>query len=123
MSGIKKIALIEDDEAVSLMYKFKLEQAGYEVYLAVNGQEGLVLVQKVRPDLILLDIRMPIMTGDKMLEELRKSKWGASVKVIVLTNVSKDDAPTILRFLHVERYIVKVQHTPSQVVEIINSVF
>jgi len=119
---VYKIALVEDDKAIQTMYRFKLEQMGFEVHSAFNGEEGYELVEKIRPDLILLDLKMPIMTGEKMLELVRKTDWGSEIKVIVLTNVSKDEAPAILRVLHVDRYVVKVQHTPSQVIEIIDSV-
>jgi DNA-binding response OmpR family regulator len=122
MAENKKISLIEDDHAIRLMYIHMLEKEGFDVSFAENGKEGLELIDRVRPDLILLDLMMPIMSGDKMLAELRKTNWGSTVKVIVLTNVSRDEAPLILKVLHVDRYIVKVQFTPSQVVEIVNKV-
>jgi CheY-like chemotaxis protein len=65
---------------------------------------------------------MPIMNGDEMLERLRSTNWGKDIKVIILTNISKDEAPSNLRFLDVERYIVKAHHTPQQVIDIIQEV-
>ncbi|MEI7759078.1 MAG: response regulator [bacterium] len=117
-----KVAIIEDNQPIRDMYSLKLKNSGYEVYTATNGQEGLELLEKIRPELVLLDINMPIMNGDEMLEKLRATDWGALLKVIVLTNLSKDEAPSILRFLNVERYIVKAHYTPAQVMKIIEQV-
>lgn len=117
-----KIAVVEDDVAIQTMYKFKLVSSGFNVKTGNNGQEGLKLCDSFRPDIVLLDIRMPVMNGDEMLKKLRETDWGANMRVIVLTNVSKDEAPHELRFLNVDRYLVKAHHTPAQVVEITKEV-
>lgn len=122
MTTKTKIAIIEDEQAIASMYKFKLEYESYEVRIAINGKEGLELIESFLPDIILLDLRMPEMNGDEMLEKLRSTKFGSDIKVIVLTNISKDEAPARLRLLNVDRYIVKAHHTPNQVVEIIKDV-
>jgi hypothetical protein len=62
------------------------------------------------------------MGGSEMLAHLRSERWGSEIRVIVLTNISKDEAPPALRFLHVDRYIVKAHHTPAQVVSIVHEV-
>lgn len=117
-----KIAVIEDDLPIASMYRFKLESDGYDVAVAHDGQKGLELLEKFLPDLVLLDIRMPELTGDKVLEKLRQTEWGASMRVIIVTNITKAEAPAGLRFLNVDRYIVKAHHTPSQMVEIVKEV-
>jgi DNA-binding response OmpR family regulator len=117
-----RIVVVEDDAALQQMYKFKLEHSGYAVKAASDGLEGLRVIKEFGPALILLDLRMPVMNGDEMLEKLRQEEWGAKVRVIILTNISKDEAPMKLRFLNVDRYIVKAHHTPAQVIEIIKEV-
>jgi DNA-binding response OmpR family regulator len=117
-----KIAIVEDDKAIQLMYKMKLEREGYEVKLASDGLYGLKVAEEFRPDLVLLDLRMPIMDGAEMLEKLRATSWGSNMRVIVLTNISKSEAPQSLRFLNVDRYIVKANYTPTQVTAIIKEV-
>jgi DNA-binding response OmpR family regulator len=118
----RKIAVVEDDHAISSMYCFKLQNAGYDVRPAHNGKHGLEVIEQFRPDLVLLDIKMPIMDGAEMLEELRTTEWGGNIRVVVLTNISRDEAPHNLRFLNVDRYIVKAHHTPAQVLEIVNQI-
>ena len=117
-----KVAVIEDDTAIAAMYELKLQNDGYLVRRAANGEEGLALIQEWSPDLILLDLKMPVMSGDEMLEKLRATQWGANTRVIVLTNISKSEAPMGLRFLNIDRYIVKAHHTPAQVVGIIEEI-
>lgn len=116
---IYKIVVVEDEPSICQMYKFKLAKTGFNVRTAGDGEEGLKIIENFKPDLILLDLKMPKMTGDEMLEKLRSMKWGGSIRVIVLTNISKDEAPRSLRLLNVDRYVVKAHFTPSQVVEIV----
>lgn len=117
-----RAAIIEDDRDIQYLYKLKLEQEGYEVAIASNGSEGLTLVETFQPDIILLDLMMPIMGGADMLTQMRAEEWGSHARVVVLTNISKTEAPQALRFLNVDRYIVKAHHTPAQVVHIVNEV-
>jgi DNA-binding response OmpR family regulator len=117
-----KAVVVEDDNDLQFLYRHKLEIEGFEVYVAGNGQEGLVVIERHRPHVVLLDLLMPVMSGPEMLAHLRSKEWGSDVRVIVLTNISKDEAPPALRFLHVDRYIVKAHHTPAQVVGIVREV-
>ncbi len=118
MSSIK-VAIVEDDIAISQMYRLKFESEGYEVQTADNGLLGLELVEIFKPDIILLDLMMPEMTGDEMLAELRKKPWGKTVTVIVLTNMGEEEAPKSLKELDVHSFIVKAEMTPRQVAEIV----
>ena len=113
------IALVEDDLIIQQMYRTSLELRGYKVQIACNGIEGLKLLRSNEPDLILLDIKMPVMGGDEMLRIMRADQRYAHLKVFLLTNLSKDEAPSCLRLLHVDRYIVKAHHTPSQIIQMI----
>lgn len=118
----RKILIVEDDEPIRSLYCLKLQQEGFETLTAHNGLIGLRLAEQIQPDLILLDLRMPVMSGDEMLAKLRATEWGSGIRVIVLTNISKNEAPHALRFLSVDRYVVKVHHTPAQVIDIVREV-
>ncbi|HTB48628.1 MAG TPA: response regulator [Verrucomicrobiae bacterium] len=114
-----KIAIIEDDQAIAQMYRFKFEAEGYSVETAENGKLGLELTEKIKPDIILLDLMMPEMTGDEMLEKLRKTTWGKNIKVIILTNMGEQEIPESVRRLGVSDVILKADMTPRQVAELV----
>jgi DNA-binding response OmpR family regulator len=116
-----KIAIIEDDIAISQMYSIKFEAEGYQVQVAENGKLGLELIEKMRPDIILLDLMMPEMNGDQVLVALRKTDWGKDLKVIILTNMGEQEAPEVLKSLNVSAFIVKADMTPRQVAELVKS--
>lgn len=119
--SMTKIAIIEDDQAISQMYRIKFEAEDFEVETAENGKLGLALVEKMQPDVILLDLMMPEMSGDEMLTEMRKTDWGKDIKVIILTNMGEQEAPTSLREQGVKRFIVKAEMTPRQVAEMVKT--
>lgn len=112
-----KIAIIEDDPTINQMYRMKFEAAGFDVQLASDGERGVSLVEAFKPDLILLDMQMPIKNGHQALKEIRAEDWGKSIPVIILTNMGEEESPKELRELGIESYIVKADLTPSQVVE------
>lgn len=111
-----KIAIIEDDSVINQMYRMKFEADGFEVQVADNGKSGVEMVQSFGPDIILLDLQMPEMTGDEALKKIRSQPWGARVPVIILTNTGIEESPAVLKELSVRSYIVKAELTPSQVV-------
>ncbi len=116
-----KVAIVEDDQAISTMYRIKFEAEGYDVETAGNGKLGLKLAEEMKPDVILLDLMMPEMNGDEMLEKLRKTSWGKDIKVIILTNSGQEQAPPNLKNLGIRRYIVKAEMTPRQVAEMVKA--
>lgn len=118
-----KIAIIEDDQAIAQMYRLKFEADGDTVEMAENGLIGLKLVEHMNPDIVLLDIMMPVMTGDETLEKMRATVWGKDVKVIILTNMGEQEAPAKLKKLGVSAFIVKAEMTPRQVAELVKSMF
>lgn len=112
-----KIAIVEDDMVISQMYRMKFSSAGFVVETAENGKLGVELCEKMRPDLILLDLRMPEMDGEEALKQIRTTDWGKRIPVIVLTNLGEEEAPDSLKSLGIHSYIVKAELTPSQVTE------
>lgn len=114
-----KIAIIEDDQAIAQMYRFKFEANGDEVEVAENGRLGLQLIQEFKPDMVLTDLMMPEMTGEEMLVELRKQPWGEKTKVIVLTNRGEQEIPEVVKDLGITAVILKADMTPRQVAEVV----
>ena len=111
-----KIAIIEDDQVINQMYRMKFEAAGFDVSSASDGEAGVALVQKIHPDIILLDLQMPRMGGAEALGIIRSKKDLAETPVIILTNLGEEEAPKSLRALGIHSYIVKADLAPSQVV-------
>ena len=111
-----KITIIEDDPTISQMYRMKFEAAGFSVATASDGESGVKMAEKFKPNIILLDLQMPHMNGAEALEIIRKSSWGSKTPVIILTNLGEEEAPKTLRALGIHSYIVKAELTPSQVV-------
>jgi DNA-binding response OmpR family regulator len=112
-----KVAIIEDDIAIVQMYRTKFENEGYEVETAGDGQTGLELIESFQPDVILLDLMMPNMTGLDMLQQLRAQPGGKDAKVIVLTNMGDTETATRVYKMAADDYIVKAEMTPKQVAE------
>jgi len=113
------IAIIEDDQAIAQMYRFKFEAENFDVQTAENGKLGLELSENMKPDVILLDLMMPEMNGDQMLEKLRATDWGKHIKVIILTNMGEQEIPQSVRDLGVTDIILKADMTPRQVADLV----
>lgn len=111
-----KIAIIEDDQTISQMYRMKFEAEGFDVEMARDGRQGVAAVKRMRPDIVLLDLQMPEMDGAEALTEIRSHSWGEAIPVIILTNMGEEESPASLKTLNVSSYIVKADLTPSQVV-------
>lgn len=116
---MSKIAIVEDDAAISGMYRIKFEAEGYTVETAENGKLGLALIEEMKPDIVLLDLMMPEMDGEEMLTKLRQESWGKDMKVIILTNMGESEAPASIKEMNVEAFILKANMTPRQVAELV----
>jgi len=87
----KKILIVEDEAPILKALSDGLKREEFVVFEAKNGKEGLEAAFKNRPDLILVDILMPIMDGTVMLKELRKDEWGKLIPAIILTNLTNTE--------------------------------
>lgn len=118
----KKILIVEDDNFVAEVYSTKLLEMGHEVTIASNGEEGLALAREKRPDLVLLDIIMPVMGGIEMLAEMKKDDNLKNMPVILLTNVGERESIKKVQELGVNDYLIKSHFTPAEVIEKIESI-
>ena len=103
----KKIVLAEDDAHIARLIIFKLEREGYELLWAQDGEEALETIKKNKPDLILLDIMMPVMDGYEVLKKLKEDENLKSIPVIMLT--AKGQEQDVIKGFEygVEDYIIK----------------
>lgn len=122
MQAQATILICEDEPLIQSVYKKSLEQVGYQILTANNGKEGLKIAKIKQPDLILLDILMPVMDGLAVLKELRKDAWGKNVSVLVLTNLSVADDKTYTEKYGAKGFLIKADHTLKDVQNIIKKV-
>ena len=116
----RKVCLIDDDADIVSMYRMRFEQEGYEVMTASDGQAGLNLIQETNPDVILLDLQMPVMDGVSVLEALNKNPQLMTIPVVVFSNNDTDQMfQKISELGTVRYYIVKELTTPQKVVDIV----
>jgi DNA-binding response OmpR family regulator len=113
----KKILIIDDDNSLSELYNDKFSREGFSVREAKNGKEGLEAALKERPDLVLLDILMPVMDGITMLKKLREDDWGKDVPVILLTNLDDTDKVAEAASEGVYDYLVKQDYRIEDLVK------
>ncbi len=112
----KKILLVEDDTALSAVYRSRLEIEGFDVREANNGEDALSATVEYRPDLILLDVMMPKISGFDVLDILRNTPETANVRIIMLTALSQPKDKERAENLGVDDYLVKSQVVIGDVV-------
>jgi CheY-like chemotaxis protein len=113
----KKILLIEGEEVIIRLLNKKLAALGYEVSLAMDGQEGIEKMREQRPDLVLLDIIMPRKGGFEVLEEMKKEDGLSDIPVIIISNSGQPLELERARNLGVMDWLVKAEFDPKEVVE------
>jgi len=113
-----KIVVVEDDEVLSKSLAGELEDVGFEAVVAFDGEAGLALALKEKPDLVLLDIVMPKMDGMTMMKKLRDSgEFGKHVPIILLTNLNADDKISAgVTQNEPSYYLIKSNYTVADVV-------
>lgn len=115
-----KILIVEDELIINKAYTEELRDEGFKVLTATNGRDGLEIALREKPNLILLDILMPIMDGLTMMDKLReKDVYGKNVPIILLTNMSPSEEKIMTAIIKNEPayYLVKSDWNLSGVVE------
>lgn len=102
-----KVLVVDDEPNIVQTLKDRLEMNDYLVFTAQNGSDGLNAAQENAPDVILLDVMMPVMDGHEMLEKLRQQDWGQNISVIMLTARSQAQDIARARACGIEDYIIK----------------
>ncbi len=118
----RKILIVEDDDFLLQMYVTKLELEGFKVFEAINGTQGLKLAQKEKPDLILLDLNLPELSGFEVLSQLKREDGTKNIKVLILTNYSQKENIDKCLALGANDYLIKAHFVPSEVIKKIKEV-
>lgn len=107
--GTKKIMIIEDDRFLSSLVKTRLEKDGFTIIQAFDGEEAIQLFKQQSPDLIILDLIMPRVTGFEVLQAISITPQLAKVPVVILSNLAQDSDIENARRLGAKEYFVKVK--------------
>lgn len=113
----KKILLVEDDDALANVYMMRLEVEGFEAKRVADGEQALAIAREYRPDLILLDIMMPKVSGFDALDILRNTPETGNVKIIVLTALSQENDRKRAEDLGADDFLVKSQVVIADVID------
>jgi CheY-like chemotaxis protein len=113
---MKKIIIIEDEEILRNLLKKKLENQGYQIEVAEDGEQGIRKIREGSFDLILLDIIMPKMGGFDMLEEMQKDESIPEIPVIVVSNSGQPVEIDRAQKLGAKDWIVKTEFDPQEVI-------
>ncbi len=113
----KRILIVEDEMAMRHALAEKFKNSGFVVFTAQDGEEGLALADKEKPDLVMLDILMPKMDGISLSKKIRESSaWGKDVPIVMLTNLSDPDSVSEVAGYGVFDFLVKTDWKLEDVV-------
>lgn len=113
------ILIVEDDLALNDAYKTILSSAGYDTRAAFNGEEALEMVKQQDPDIIFLDLRMPVMDGIGFLKAYEPKSKHPHVKIIVFSNYDMQREVDEAYQLGAERYVLKAWASPKELIKIV----
>lgn len=117
-----KIVIVEDNISLADIYKTRLELVGYQCLVANDGVQALALIERERPNLVLLDLMVPKIAGDQILATMRANDWGKNTKVYIISNLNEVDAPAGLRDMGIEGYAVKANLTNDDLDKLVDSI-
>lgn len=112
-----KVAFVEDDEVLSKIFKEEMESSGIEVFQAFDGEEGLNVVKKEKPDLVLLDIIMPKMDGVALLKKIKMDDEIKNIPVVMLTVFGDYGKIADTLELGAKAYFIKDQQKMKDIIE------
>lgn len=113
----KRILLVEDDDSLASVYVARLQAEGFDVRRVANGEEALATALTYKPDMALLDVMMPKVSGFDVLDILRNTPETANLKIIMLTALSQESDLERAKQLGVDEYLIKSQVVIADVVD------
>ncbi len=120
MAQQKKVLIVEDDVTLRQIYKEYLEQQGFEVSIAVDGEEGIRQIKAVKPDIVLLDLIMPKVSGFEVLEAVKNNEDTKNIAILVMTNIYSDTEELVKK--GAASCLMKSDVTPDKVLKKINEI-
>ena len=118
-SSRPQVLLVEDDRAIARMYQLSLDQHGFEVRIAADGVAGLDAIRHDRPEVVLLDVRLPKLDGIQVLQRLQSDPQLSSTKVVMLSNQGNDEIVRTSLQLGALDYVTKATITPRELAQVV----
>lgn len=119
----RTILIVEDEDTLLSAFETGFRARGFKVLTATNGVDGLELIKSARPDVVLMDLMMPEMSGEEVLEEMSKQGLSKEVPVIILSNKSDGASLYNCKQLGVKDYLIKVNVGIDDILESIDKIF
>lgn len=117
---MKKILIVEDEKILSDMYEDKFSQSGYKVLKASEAEEGLKIIRKEKPDLVLLDILLPRENGIFFLKEWKNDPKISHIPVLAFSNFDDPETKKEARELGAKEYLIKSNYSPATILKKVN---
>lgn len=117
---MSKVLMIEDDPMLQEMYKVKFQQEGFDFQLAGDGREGIDKMRTFQPDVVLLDLILPVMTGFSVLDIVNRDPALNTIPIIVMTNIYAD-AEDLVKNHGVKSFIIKANVSLEEVIQKVRS--
>ncbi len=115
-----KVLVVEDETVLRNAFKSILEAGGYTVGLAENGLEGVKLMKEMKPDLVLLDVFMPVMDGREFLRNINLDEDYPETAIIVYSNLSDPKTEDEMRDLGANDFVLKASLTPRELLAMVD---
>lgn len=119
---IKKVCFVDDEPLILDIYSLSFNQAGYQVFTADNGDDGIALIRKIRPDIAFVDLIMGKTSGFDVLKAIKHDKRYKSIPIIVLTNYDSEEARLQACRLGSLYYIIKPDYRPKELVSLADEI-
>lgn len=119
---MKKILILEDEEIILDLLSKKLLQEGYEVKTARNGKEGMLMMEKEIPDLVLTDVIMPEKNGFDVISEMKQSEALKNVPIIIISNSGQPVEIDKAKALGVSDWVIKTEFDPNEIIQKVDKI-
>jgi CheY-like chemotaxis protein len=118
----QSVLMIEDDGFLASIYAQKLELEGFDVSLATNGEDGIKLLEKAHPSIVLLDLVLPKLDGFQVLEKIKNNQVTRDIPVIILTNLGQREDVEKCMSMGASGYVIKAHSLPQETVNKIKEI-
>jgi len=119
-NGKKRVLFVEDDEFLRSLTVKRLEKEGYDIEVAVDGENAISILEKAHPDVVLLDLLLPGKDGFEVLQTIRSTESVKTVPVVIFSNLGQKEDIDKAKALGVEEFLIKANFTLDDVVAKIN---